>query len=102
MDGNRTRRVQLAAAFRAAGCVVVDTSKEHEVTRTLADGTRPWVLVVADGALTLAYRDAHPTVPIVQLGSEHYNSIAGRITVDGSPHLGAEVHALVPARTVVS
>jgi hypothetical protein len=99
MDGNRTRRLQLAAAFRAAGCVVVDTGKEHEVTRTLADGSRPWVLVVADGALTLAYRDSHPTIPIIQLG---INTIAGRITIEGSPHLGAEVHALVPARAVAS
>jgi hypothetical protein len=102
MDGNRTRRIQVAAVFRAAGCIVVDTAKEHEVTRTLADITRPWVLVVADGALTLAYRDSFPLVPIVQLGTEYNNSIAGRITIEGSPQLGSDVHALVPTRMVVS
>ena len=95
VDPNRTRRRLIATAFRAAGCHVVETGKEHEVTKTLATKAKPWVLAVAGAALTQTFRDGHPEVPIVQIGSRHREAIAGRITIDTNPDLGGRVHALV-------
>ena len=95
VDRNRSRRHLLARAFRAAGCEVVEATGESEVTRTLAIGAQSWVLAVADYALTVAYCDAHPSVPVLQLGNRHVTTIAGRVTLAATPELSAQVHGLV-------
>ena len=85
----------LAAVFRAAGCVVVETGEEREVTRTLVAKRHAWVLAISSSALGPAFRDAHPTVPIIEIGAGHQNAISGRITVESWPQLASQVHALV-------
>lgn len=105
VDSNRTRLHAIATAFRAAGCVVVETSQERDVYRCLtAVKPQPWVLAIADSMkmLTPAFHAAHPTVPIVAIGGQHRDSIAGRITIERSPELGAEVHGLVLSREYAS
>lgn len=102
VDANLTRRHLLASAFRAAGCVVLETSKEHEVVRTLAANKQTWVLAVADSVLTLNFRDLYPNVPMLLIGGHHENAIAGRVSIDDSPHLSAQVHGLVSHRGMFS
>lgn len=98
VDANRGRQRSLSTVFRAAGCVVLEASQEHEVKSTLSARAKPWVLAVAGSALTLSFRDAHPSVPIIQIGCPHREAIAGRMTIDTSPQLSSQVHALVAGR----
>lgn len=98
LDSIRTRRGEVALWFRKAGCLVVETSRQGDVARTLAANQRSWVLVVVDAAASQTFCDGYPDTPIVHIGGSHKNRISGRISLNDVTQPSADVHGLVMTR----
>ncbi|HEY5938776.1 MAG TPA: PilZ domain-containing protein [Kofleriaceae bacterium] len=109
VDGARGRRELVAAAFRAAGCHVIEVSSPLEAIAEI-DQSRLhlWAVVIADtkrasqaNELRKFVAETYPYVRLIDIGRRVRGHGTTRLSVDGIPDLAVQIHDFVATRESV-